>query len=50
MKNATAFRLDAGGRHECSLRASAGDEEKTFTALEAQYLDRLIRKIAAIGL
>jgi hypothetical protein len=50
VKNATAVRLHADGRLDCWIRASAGEEEKTFVAFEASYLDQLIRKSAAIGL
>lgn len=48
-KTAQAVRLHPDGRLECSLAAAAGEEEQTFVAFEGQYLDQLVRKIAAIS-
>lgn len=49
MKNATANRLHADGRLECSLHGSAGEEERQSVAFEGQYLDQLLLKFAAQG-
>lgn len=48
-KTAHAVRLHPDGRLECSLVASAGEDEQTFVAFEGQYLDLLVRKIGALG-
>ncbi len=48
-KTATVIELHADGRLECSLHASAGEEERQFVAFDSSYLDQLLLKFAAQG-
>ena len=48
-KTATVVELHPDGRLECSLHASAGEQEQQFVAFEVQYLDQLLLKFAAQG-
>lgn len=49
-KRASVLQLHADGRLECEIETEALEPERQFVAFEAQYLDQLVRKIAAIGL
>lgn len=49
-KQAHAISLHEDGRFECVLVGAQGEGGQQFVAFEAQYLDQLVRKIAAIGL
>jgi hypothetical protein len=48
-KTASVVQLLPDGRLECSLHGEGGGEAQQFVAFEAQYLDQLVRKIAALG-
>jgi hypothetical protein len=49
-KLARVVELHPDGRLECEVETEALEPETQFVAFEAQYLDQLVRKIAAIGL
>lgn len=49
-KTATAVKLHPDGRLECALHGEGSAEAQHFVAFNAQYLEQLMRKIAAIGL
>lgn len=49
-KTASVIRLHPDGRLECSMHGEGGAEAQQFVAFEAQYLDQLLKRIAAIGL
>jgi len=49
-KRASVIALHQDGRMECEVETEALEPERQFVAFEAQYLDQLLRKIAAIGL
>ena len=48
-KTATVVELHRDGRLECSLHASAGEQEQQFVAFESSHLDQLLLKFAAQG-
>ena len=48
-KTATVLELHPDGRLECSLHASAGEEEQRIVAFDASHLDQLLLKFAAQG-
>jgi hypothetical protein len=49
-KRAHVVGLLADGRLQVEVETEALEPERQFVAFEAQYLDQLVRKIAAIGL
>ena len=48
-KTASVVELHADGRLECSLHASAGEQEQQFVAFDSAHLDQLLPKFAAQG-
>ena len=48
-KTASVVELHADGRLECSLHASAGEQEQQFVAFDSSHLDQLLLKFAAQG-